>query len=196
MTFSTEASESAGSVWLVLAAAGAAIAVGVAWTLQALELRSLRQQLEDLKRPPQPVPASTAKPGRASGKLMNRLYPERPARFAGFAEIPGGRALAAAVLFTLLAFGLGLARAGGASPSAAAVNPQLAELRGGLDSVSARMRQLDDSVAALRQRALVAPHVAPGSTRPASAGKRPASRLATSPTPAIAPAPPPPAMRP
>lgn len=178
-----------GPIGTILASAGAAIAIVVAWTYHAGQIRDLRQQLEELKRPP-----AAAAP-RASGKFVNKLYPERTSPFAVLTRDPGAVALSVFALLALVALSLGAVRGSGSTESTA-LRPEITGLKSGLDTVNARLAELSDSFSTLRDRATKVSNPAPAPVRRAKQAQGPNPKLATKQSSAIAPAPPPPILQP
>ena len=176
------------AVVTILASAGAAIAIAVAWTYHAREIRTLRRELDELKRPPTTT-------GRSSGKFVSKLYAERSTPFLVLGRYPGSTAVSAFALLVLVA--LTFASVGGSRGSnSSTTGPKVADLKATLDSIGARLLLLSGSVDTLRLQTEKASKPEPVPVRRVKQAQSSKPKLATNQPSAIAPAPPPPVLQP
>jgi hypothetical protein len=129
---------------VMLSTAVAAAALWLGALRQAAELRRLREELDEARRPPPPPSRSR---GRSSRPMFTALYQaDQTSAWTRLKAMPGGGALAVAAGFAMLALGLILW-----GPSETAVDTrqppaELAALKRSLDSVSQSVAGLRDSL--------------------------------------------------
>lgn len=147
-------SAAATTAGIILAAVAAVAAFGAAFLQQADALSRLRQELDLIKNPP-PPPAPRPG-GRASRPMMAALYQEKESPVDALAGKPGMKPLVAAGVLALLGVTLMIRFAAQAATSTGP-SPEVVALRAALDSTSARLTALGDSLGKLQ----AAPGAAP-----------------------------------
>jgi len=171
--------------WPAIASTGATLALLTVTFWQAREISSLRDAVKQLQEPPPPPPPAGA--GRTSKPMFAGLYAEeKPGALAGLSSVPGARVMAVAGVLAVAALGLGLLGGSGVRADEMTSRGQLDSMRLQLDSVSARLQSLGDT---LRLVAAPVPKPTPSASKPAAV-QRVASRPTAVPAaPQILPAP-------
>lgn len=187
-------STAATTAGIVLAALAAVAAFGAAFLQQADALSRLRQELELIKNPP-PPPAPRPG-GRASRPMMAALYQEKDSPVDALADKPGMKPLVAAGVLALLGVTLMIRFAAQAATNTGP-SPEVVALRAALDSTSARLTALGDSLGKLQAAPVAAPAAAAAGTAPTvrrasstRVAQRPAGSDAIPKAPEILPPPP------
>ena len=177
---------------LLLAAAGAVGTVGWATLMVAKSLAKLRSELEEYKESqrPAPPPPPPGRPGRPSAPTFGGLYEARPSAMAGLGEHPWTLPLLAGGACTVVALLLGFTSRP-AAPEGPDAAQEVAAVRAALDSVSGRVKTLEDSLQTLRT--AYASAAAPARTTLAARTPRRSAEIPPAPVippaPAIRPAP-------
>ena len=172
--------------WPIVASTGAILALLAATLWQGREIVALREAVKKLQEPPIP-PSSTGTAGRKSKPMFTGLYAEKvPGALDGLGRLPAAPAMCLAGLLAVAALGVGLLGGTRAAETDTASRAQLDSMRTQLDTLSGRVRTMNDSPQLV---AFTTPKPAPVATKPAAA-RRVASRSVTIPAaPQILPAP-------
>jgi hypothetical protein len=146
---------------VILSAAAAAAALWLGALGQASALRRLREELDEVRRPPAPPSRSR---GRSSRPMFSGLYQtEQTSFWAKLQAVPGGMALAAAATLAAVAVALTLWGPAEAPSRPEVPAVELTAIQASVDSVSQALSQLRDSLRLAAEQSAAVP-AQPGRT--------------------------------